>query len=223
LSRPKTPAGQQQARRKRRQMAGWLFATLLWLGLILWLGIAAAADWQLRLTGAGNLYTQSAVWSGHFTAANGRFYDASHLYQNRRRPLYLSGEMQLFGLALPGRAARHAAEQAGGRAAAGGFWNGPFNLILPFAYDNGFDSAKFTTRPRLTLGAALQGRHRQLVWQMRLDGLIDRGGGISERACYDATGRDFHCGTGLPWANSGPAHITCTSRQAASLRLVWLW
>jgi len=56
------------------QMAGWLFATLLWLGLILWLGIAAAADWQLRLTGAGNLFTQSAVWSGHFTAANGRFY-----------------------------------------------------------------------------------------------------------------------------------------------------
>lgn len=58
---------------------------------------------------------------------------------------------------------------------------------------------------------------------MRLDGLIDRGGGISERACYDATGRDFHCGTGLPWANSSPAHITRTSRQAASLRLVWLW
>ena len=101
------------------QMAGWLFATLLWLGLILWLGIAAAADWQLRLTGAGNLYTQSAVWSGHFTAANGRFYDASHLYQNRRRPLYLSGELQLFGLALPGRAARQAAEQAGGRLRAG--------------------------------------------------------------------------------------------------------
>ncbi len=93
------------------------------------------------LTGAGNLYTQSAVWSGHFTAANGRFYDASHLYQNRRRPLYLSGELQLFGLALPGRAASQAAEQAGGRAAGGGFWNGPFNLILPFTYDNGFDSA----------------------------------------------------------------------------------
>lgn len=196
-------------------------------------GTGAGSDWQIRLTGAGNLYTQSAVWSGHFTAANGQLYDASHLYQNRRRPLYLTGELQLFGLRLPGRAGAGANQPSGhpsghpsGQLFAqtfSRFWSGPFNLILPFSYDNGFDSAKFTARPRLTLGAAVQGRHRQLVWQLRLDGLIDSGGRIAERACYDATGRDFHCGTGLPWADAGPALITRTRRQAASLRLIWLW
>ena len=210
--------------RWRAKWAKWrlrLVSVLLLFALIFWplasAGAGTAADWQLQLTGAGNLYSQSAVWSGHFTAANGRLYDASHLYQNRRNPFYLAGELQLFGLRLPGQLT------GGSKASRTRQVNGPFNLILPFAYDNGFDSAKFTARPRLTLGAAVQGRYRQLVWQARLDGLVDAGGRITERACYDATGRDFHCGTGLPWADSGPAHITRSSRRAASLRLIWLW
>lgn len=181
-------------------------AGLLLLGVLtLWPGQMRAADWQVQLLEAGNLYRQSPVWSGHFTAANGQLYDASHLYQNRRRPLYLRGEIQLYGLARVSRAGR------------------PINLILPFAYDNGFDSAKFTARPRFTMGAALQGRQDQLVWQIRLDGLLDTGGQIRERACYDATGRDFHCGTGLAWRDSSGQHIPRTNRRAASLHLVWLW
>ena len=190
---------------------------LAWLALWLLAGAAAAADWQIAITGAGSHYRQSAVWSGLFTAPNGRLYDASHLYQNRRTPLYLAGEVRLFGLYLPaGQAARAPLKLMPVNLM-------PVNLILPFSYDNGFDSAKFTANPRFTLGAALQGQHRQLVWQARLDGLIDSGGRITERACYDATGRDFPCGTGLAWGESGPAHITRSSRQAASLRLIWLW
>lgn len=137
-----------------------------------------AKDWQVISLTASSEHLGSNVWSGKFTGLNGRNYDASSFYRPTNQPL----SARLI-LAKPDNAS-------------GITW------ILPLAADTGHQAKLYQADPLLSFGggAAVQLARHSIV-SVRLDNVLRLGGDISEQPCYDTYRRQYHCGTGLAWAD----------------------
>lgn len=115
-------------------------------------------------------------YTGFFTSANGEFHDASDYYRSN------SSELHLKGIALL-------------RASETEFIK--FNWILDF----GYSSELYTVRPSLMTDISYVIAKQNVTYNLGLKNAIMLGGKIEESACVDVLSREFHCGTGLPWAD----------------------
>lgn len=127
-------------------------------------------------------HAASKVWRGHFTALNGRFFNAAHFYRNRDVAL-----------------------------SAAAIWAKPMServsLLVPLALDAGYDAELMQTRPMagLGIGAAID-FGAQTVLSLRAENILRLGGQTSEQPCYDDFRRRFHCGTGMAWTDYQTSH-----------------
>ena len=59
---------------------------------------ANSAETYLKIFSLSNDYSQSKVWSGVFTAPNGKTFDTSNYYRNTRNEFHVNGELFLINL-----------------------------------------------------------------------------------------------------------------------------
>ena len=124
---------------------------------------------------ARDQHLTSRPWSGRFKALNGDAYFVDEFYTSQRPNFNIK-----MGL--------YAAQRNKTR------------YIINLHYDNGFDAALYDAERYVGLGLSA---HRQMSQYSRLSlhllDVLQLGGKVSERPCYDAFRREFHCGTGLAW------------------------
>lgn len=148
----------------------------LFLILSLFIAQPAFADgWQILSLSASSEHEGSHVWSGKFTALNGRDYDASAFYTSRHQTLSAK-----IILARPQQ--------------------NRITWLMPIALDAGYEARLYQAKPLfgLGLGAAIALSGDAMV-SLRAENLMRLGGTISEQPCYDGFRRQYHCGTGLAW------------------------
>jgi hypothetical protein len=150
----------------------------LFLLLSLFIAQPAFADgWQILSLSASSEHEGSHVWSGKFTALNGRDYDASAFYSPRNQTLSAKIIM-----------ARPQQNRV--------------TWLMPIALDGGYEARLYQAKPLFSfgLGAAIALSGDAMV-SLRAENLMRLGGTISEQPCYDGFRRQYHCGTGLAWTD----------------------
>lgn len=151
---------------------------------------ALADDWQLLSLTAASEHNGSDVWSGKFTAINGRHYDASAFYAPTNQPFSAK-------LVLAKKTDRR------------------LTWLLPLAADAGYQARLYQAEPLFALGggAVLRLAGHSMV-SLRIDNILRLGGALSEQPCYDGFRRQYHCGTGLAWRDYQASDIDRRGRFA---------
>ena len=149
-----------------------------------------------RVSGAGTDYqATSTKWSGIFTASNNTVYDTSQLNEAENTQFFFKAYYKTF------------------------LYNNRILNRIPFAYDNGYESALFSTDPSLSFGVDLNYRlNSALLVSTSILDFARIEGSILERPCRDSFLRQFHCGIGLAWTDSKDSHITNTAPPNLSYR-----
>ena len=161
-------------------------------------GAGAASDWQVLSLSAKSEHGGIAVWSGKFTAMNGRNYDASAFYTPTNQPFSVKSIL----------AKSHTKN---------------ITWLMPLTLDAGFDARLYQAEPLLGLGTgAAIGLSDASMLSIRFDNLLRLGGGVSEQPCYDGFRRQFHCGTGMAWTDyqSSEASRRTFGEAAIKIRFV---
>lgn len=148
--------------------------------LILFLILApfskAYSEVSLYNISGGSTHRLSSVYSGYFTALDGSQHDASSFYKSKRFEFFTSG------LASCGV-------------------NENLNILIPFAFDAGYQSDLFVSQPSFILGFGAIYTSRRWDVSGVFQNLLSIGGKVTEKSCVDSLDRDFHCGTGIPWSD----------------------
>ena len=117
----------------------------------------------------------SNPWNGHFNAANGTLYDVSQFYENKRLELNLRTGLNIYD-------SQYVA------------------IDLPIHYDNGYKADLYNTSRYIGLGLSMRFTDgKKWAGVLHMLNLIQAGGKVDERPCYDSFRRQFHCGTGHAW------------------------
>ena len=127
------------------------------------------------ISGSSNHY-YDIPYSGHFTAVNGINFDASEYYKNQRAEFHVSGFILIF-------------------------LDENWSTKLDWTFDNGFYSDLYQVDPSFSSNITLVRSYENSKIEVSLQNAFRLGGTLAERACVDTLGRDFHCGTGMPWAD----------------------
>ncbi|MAC61927.1 MAG: hypothetical protein CMN37_08595 [SAR116 cluster bacterium] len=126
-------------------------------------------------TKGSNKYSQSLVWDGNFIAPNGKRFNLGHFYQSKNFELNLKTRI-LYKL------------------------NSSI-LIIPFNFDIGYSSDLLSVSPIYSMGFIMSKNIKNINILFGIDNALRIGGDIKENPCYDKFKREFHCGTGVPWAD----------------------
>lgn len=131
---------------------------------------------EIYPTSGASKHYYGKPYTGFFTSANGDFHDATDYYQSN------SSELHLRGIALLAASETEIIK---------------FTWILDF----GYRSELYTVKPSLMTDISYITAKKNVTYSFGLKNAIMLGGRIKERACVDILSREFHCGTGLPWAD----------------------
>jgi hypothetical protein len=138
---------------------------------------SSAETVQFLALKAKDTHQASEVWSGRFTAPNGKVFDVTDYYRNEGLEFSVSGVLAF----------------------------GPdqrVSWLVPVIVDGGYDAPLYQAAPSLALGigmALVSAPNAVFTWQV--ENMVKLGGRVRERACYDIYQRAFHCGTGLAWSD----------------------
>ena len=161
---------------------------------------ANSAETYLKIFSLSNDYSQSKVWSGVFTAPNGKTFDTSNYYRNTRNEFHVNGELFLINLKTK------------------------YTISIPFYYDNGYQSSLFNAQERFDLGLSLSGMlSDNFIYGVSTSSLLSYGGEVREYPCVDSFQREFHCGTGLPWTDAESFLIKGNSNGHIHLKIQYLF
>ena len=141
----------------------------------------SSSAWQLLTLQAENRHAGN-VWQGYFLGLNGRQYNTSSFYKNRR-----------IGFKAKATFAK-TANQPWGRK--------PVTWLLPVSLDGGYQAKLYQAEPLLSLGlgAIVKTSSNSLI-TLRINDAFKVGGDIKEQPCYDSFRRQYHCGSGLAWTD----------------------
>ena len=115
-------------------------------------------------------------YTGHFTAVNGSYFDASQYYKSQRVELNISGFTAVF-------------------------LNKIWTLKFDWTFDQGFYSDLYQVGSSLKSNITFIKSLENTKIELGLQNAILMGGSVQEKACIDTLNREFHCGTGLPWSD----------------------
>ena len=115
-------------------------------------------------------------YTGHFTAVNGSYFNASRYYKSQRTELHISGFTAVF-------------------------LNETWTLKFDWTFDQGFYSDLYQFEPSLKSNITFIKSLENSKMELGLQNAIFIGGSVQEKACIDILKREFHCGTGLPWSD----------------------
>ena len=115
-------------------------------------------------------------YTGHFTAVNGSYFDASQYYKSQRIELNISGFTAVF-------------------------LNETWTLKFDWTFDQGFYSDLYQVGTSLKSNITFIKSLENAKIELGLQNAILMGGSVQEKACIDTLNREFHCGTGLPWSD----------------------
>ena len=115
-------------------------------------------------------------YTGHFTAVNGSYFDASQYYKSQRVELNISGFTAVF-------------------------LNEAWTLKFDWTFDQGFYSDLYQVGSSLKSNVTFIKSLENAKIELGLQNAILMGGSVQENACIDTLKREFHCGTGLPWSD----------------------
>ena len=115
-------------------------------------------------------------YTGHFTAVNGSYFDASQYYKSQRVELNISGFTAVF-------------------------LNEAWTLKFDWTFDQGFYSDLYQVGSSLKSNVTFIKSLENAKIELGLQNAILMGGSVRENACIDTLNREFHCGTGLPWSD----------------------
>lgn len=120
----------------------------------------------------------STPWTGHFTALNGKQYQLSQFYKNRRNlAINLKAGIEIFR-------------------------NANLKISLPVHFDNGYKADLYEAERFLGFGVSVYYAPRKnLFLSFNMVDIVQFGGQTKERPCYDDFRREFHCGTGYAWTD----------------------
>ena len=139
----------------------------------------------------------SYVWEGRFRAIDGTPYD-KHAFYISSRPQFNAK----LGVTL--------------------YHSSKLRLTLPLHHDNGYAAALYDAEPFLGGGLIGQWHYREnLTLGFALHDVLQLGGKLRERPCYDGFRRAFHCGTGRPWTDAGPYMQRDNTPAFLKLSLDW--
>ena len=125
---------------------------------------------------ASSSHMASSVWTGRFSAIDGRQIDASEHYKAKN-----------FMFSANGTAAFDLTPAS--------------SIILPFVVDAGYQSDLYKAQPLMSLGIGYVAVAKQWQFSLLATDLLAWGGTVTESPCVDSFVREFHCGTGLPWVD----------------------
>ena len=141
----------------------------------------SSSAWQLLTLQAENRHAGN-VWQGYFTGPNGRQYNASSFYRNRR-----------IGFAAEATFAKTANQPWGHKIVT---W------LVPVSLDGGYQAKLYQVKPLLSLGlGAIVKTSSDSLITVRFNDVFKVGGDIKEQPCYDSFRRQYHCGSGLAWTD----------------------
>lgn len=124
----------------------------------------------------GDFHAYGIPYTGHFTALNGNYFDASQFYESKKPEIHISGFTAFF------------------------FPNG-WTLKLDWIADLGYSSDLFEVSPSIRSDLIFIRSVENVNIEVGLADFLLLGGNVTESACVDSLYRDFHCGTGLPWVD----------------------
>lgn len=127
-------------------------------------------------TSGGSSHFYKVPYTGHFTAVNGSYFDASQYYKSQRTELHISGFTAVF-------------------------LNETWTLKFDWTFDQGFYSDLYQVGTSLNSNVTFIKSLENAKIELGLQNAILMGGSVKENACIDTLKREFHCGTGLPWSD----------------------
>ena len=158
------------------------------------LAVQAQAEVKLVQLSADQNHRMSDVWDGQFRALDGSRFDTSAFYESRKTTFSAAG---VFAYTIRPQ----------------------LTAVMPFSADSGYHSQLYQAAPGLELGLGVL--WSEANWNV---GLVARsltrvGGRVTEQACKDRFERQFHCGTGLPWADYQTQQPTLDRSATLSFQL----
>jgi hypothetical protein len=146
----------------------------------------------LGIEGSSN-FNKLKVWNGRFRDASGLDWDTSNLYKNKSQHFNIRARVL------------HPMSER-------------IKLIHGVYLDNGYKADLFMMSPEVVYSPTLVYQHsKAMSITFTLDGVFRFGGKVKEYPCFDDFERAFHCGTGLPWSDSGEFHLSPMERSSLAL------
>ena len=158
------------------------------------LTMPAKSDVTLIQLSANQNHRMSEVWDGQFRALDGSRFDTSEFYESSYTTFSAAG---VFAYPITSQ----------------------LTALMPFTADAGYQSRLYQAAPGLELGFGVLWSEKN--WSLGLVGrsLTRVGGRVTEQACKDRFERQFHCGTGLPWADYQTQQPTLDRSATLSFQL----
>ncbi len=126
---------------------------------------------------AQDFHQTSNPWSGYFRALNGKAFKTPTFYENTSLEVNIKTAIEIY--------------------------RGPnLKLSLPMHFDNGYRAPLYRANTYLGFGvSAYYAPSRKDFITLHLLDVVQFGGKVTERPCYDSFRRAFHCGTGNAWTD----------------------
>jgi hypothetical protein len=141
-------------------------------------------------------FSESSVWTGKFEDIAGQQHDTSHLYEPENPHLSVGATILQE-------------------------YSAQMYFVHDFYGHTGYQSPLFAMDPELQYSLEIVRLiSPRTSLSIAVDNLISIGGDIEERPCFDSFSRAYHCGTGLPWKDSGEFHIEKSDTQRAFVEMI---